>query len=91
MSTSNAISSESSEDQAATAQLTISEIVAKSDDDAYLAGNDWIELYNAGSSIANLGDYALADSGSDIIPLPAISIAPGKFLETCIKVNWGSV
>lgn len=60
--------------------LIISEIVAKSDDGTYLAGNDWIELYNAGSEAVNLSNYALADSGSDIIALPDIGVGAGQYI-----------
>lgn len=60
--------------------LMINEIVAKSDDDSYLGGNDWIEIYNAGTETVDLSQYTLADSGSDKIALPAIQLSPGEYL-----------
>ena len=59
--------------------LVISEIVAKSGDDTFLAGNDWIELYNKGTSSINLGNFALADSGSAILSLANQTLAPGQY------------
>jgi len=55
-------------------------VVAKSATQDYLAGNDWIEIYNAGNSSVNLANYALADSDSAQIALPAVSLAAGQYL-----------
>ena len=73
-------SQSSSQNNNAQAALVISEIVAKSADDSFLGGNDWIELHNTSQQTVNLGDYALADSASEIISLPATSIAPGQYV-----------
>lgn len=58
----------------------LSEIVANSNVDNYLAGNDWIELYNQGSQSVNLAGYSLADAGSEVINLPAINLGAGDYI-----------
>lgn len=60
--------------------MVVNEVVASSSDNNYLAGNDWIELFNRGSTTVNLSDYALADTDSAQISLPAISLAPGQYV-----------
>lgn len=40
--------------------------------------SDWVELYNYGSSVADLSDYGFI-SGGDFVPLTGISIAPGEY------------
>lgn len=72
-------SSTSSSAPSVAGELYVSEAVYKSADGDFLAGNDWIELHNAGSSSVNLSQYALADSGSDIISLPSITVGPGEY------------
>ncbi len=60
--------------------LVINEVVVKSDDDAFLEGNDWIEIYNTGSEVLDLSSYFLADSSSGPKPLPPVFLGSGEFL-----------
>ncbi|RYZ99083.1 MAG: lamin tail domain-containing protein, partial [Moraxellaceae bacterium] len=73
-------SSSSSSGGAAVNSLIINEIVAKSASADYLAGNDWVELYNAGATSINLANYTLADSASEKLPLPSITLAAGQYI-----------
>lgn len=59
--------------------LKLSEIVAGSTDDTFLAGNDWIELYNSGNSTIDLSEYAVADQSSNVIPLPSVMLPPADY------------
>lgn len=63
-----------------TTDIVISEVVTKSADQDYLQGNDWIELYNAGSSAVNLSDYALADNASGAVALPSVDLPAGEYV-----------
>lgn len=63
-----------------TSTIIINEILTKSIDDIYLAGNDWIELYNNGTAEVNLGGYYIADSNEELYALPAINLAGGAYL-----------
>lgn len=60
--------------------IIISEIVASSSDDNYLAGNDWFELQNTGNSPIYLGDFSIADASHPPHPLPAMTLDPGQFI-----------
>ena len=60
--------------------LVINEIVTKSEDDQFLNGNDWIELFNSSSEMIQLSDYMLADSGSEAYFLPALELMPGGYV-----------
>lgn len=60
--------------------LVLSEVVAKSDDDDFVAGNDWIELHNPGTQTITLNGFALADSNSDVIPLPDLNLEAGQYI-----------
>lgn len=57
------------------ALLRINEVVAKDANGDY----DWIELYVTGNQTVSLSDYTLADSGSELLTLPDVSLAPGSF------------
>ncbi len=59
-------------------QLVINEIMAKDSD----GGFDWFELYNAGDTVVNPGNYQVTDDGDDQEPvtLPDVSLSPGDFL-----------
>lgn len=59
--------------------LIISEAVASSEIESYLAGNDWIELKNTSDDPINLGQYSLSDSDSDAFVLPSVILQPGEF------------
>ena len=58
-------------------QLVINEIMTKDSD----GGHDWFELYNAGNTVIDLGNYRVADDDNDREPsvLPDISLSPGTF------------
>ncbi len=60
--------------------IIINELVAKSDNTAYLEGNDWFELFNTGENAVELSDYYIADSGSELIQLPAGTLTPGAYI-----------
>ncbi|WP_347330459.1 CotH kinase family protein [Marinimicrobium locisalis] len=60
--------------------IVIREIVAKSDNDDFLEGNDWIELYNNGDQPVDLGTYSLADDNSELMPLPTIVLEAGDYV-----------
>ncbi len=59
-------------------QLVINEIMCKDSD----GGFDWFELYNAGNTVVNPGDYLIVDDDKDQEPaaLPDVALAPGTFL-----------
>lgn len=57
------------------APIRINEIVAKDASGDY----DWIEFYVTGSQSVSLGDYTLADSGSDQLALPSVTLSPGSY------------
>jgi hypothetical protein len=62
-------------------ELRISELMADNEGaavDELGEVDDWIELYNAGARTLALGEYTLADEGSDPVPLPLVSLAPGE-------------
>lgn len=60
--------------------LQISEVVAKADNDYFLAGNDWIELRNTGQSAVSLSQYSLADDKQEPQPLPDVVVQPGQYV-----------
>lgn len=69
----------------ATSQVRINEVMASnsstiSDEDGDF--EDWIELFNAGSSTVNLSGYGLSDNYDQPFKwvLPNVSIGPGQFL-----------
>jgi Lamin Tail Domain len=43
---------------------------------------DWIELYNAGDTVVNLGGWFLTDSAASLTkwPFPSTNLAPNQFL-----------
>lgn len=59
--------------------LIISEIVADSEIDSFLDGNDWIELKNTGSSNINLNQFSLSDSASEQFTLPNVTLQAGEY------------
>lgn len=64
--------------------LVINEIMASNDQtqaDEYGEYDDWIEIYNMGSSNINLGDYYLSDDINilDKYNFPAITLAPDEY------------
>ena len=64
--------------------LVINEIMASNDQtqaDEYGEFNDWIEIYNAGTSSINLGDYYLSDNINilDKYNFPSIALAPDEY------------
>ena len=64
--------------------LVINEIMASNDQtqaDEYGEFDDWIEIYNIGSSNINLGDYYLSDNINllDKYNFPSIALAPGEY------------
>lgn len=77
---SSSSSSSSSTSGGAAGALVVNEVVAKSATADYLAGNDWVELFNSGTTSVNLADYTLADSASAKLPLPSINLAPGQYI-----------
>lgn len=64
--------------------LIVNEVVSSNDGvaiDETGQPEDWIELTNTGSSPISLRDYTIADSGSALIPLPDVALAPGAFVQ----------
>ena len=57
------------------AELRINEIVAKDADGGY----DWIEFYVTGDNSVSLGDYTIADKGSELLVLPSVTLSPGSY------------
>ena len=64
--------------------LVINEIMASNDEtqsDEYGEFDDWIEIYNKGTSYINLGDYYLSDDINtlDKYNFPSIALAPDEY------------
>ncbi|MAQ47344.1 MAG: hypothetical protein CMD27_00505 [Flavobacteriales bacterium] len=64
--------------------LVINEIMASNDQtqaDEYGEFNDWIEIYNIGSSDINLGDYYLSDDVNilDKYNFPSVTLGPNEY------------
>lgn len=76
----SSVESSSSSSITQASNILINEVVAKSVDANFLAGNDWIELYNADSVPVDLAQYGLADSGSEVITLPSLTLNPGEYI-----------
>ncbi len=60
-------------------QVKINEVLydpAQSGDEA---GNEWLELYNAGSEPVDLGDWTISDNGAGD-RLPPLTLPPGAFV-----------
>lgn len=80
-SSNNNSSNNSTDTTSNTTNVVINEVVSNPKSGA----NDWIELYNAGTTTVNLSGYKLSDSkglsGSTAYSIPSgTTIAPGKFL-----------
>ena len=61
--------------------LMISELVSSNDGVAITEEGqteDWLELFNNSDEPVNLSDFTIADSGSDRIPLPEVTLNPGE-------------
>ena len=71
---------------AAHSQLIINELMQSNIDcimdDINEFPDSWVELYNAGTSAVNLGDYSLGvkDKASKAYKLPGRSVAPGAYV-----------
>lgn len=77
---SSVISTSSSSPASGDGNLVISEVTATPENEVFLNGYDWIELYNPSSQPVNLGEYLLADNNSERIALPHISIGAGEYI-----------
>ena len=59
-------------------QVKINEVLYDPAQPGDEAGNEWLELYNAGSEPVDLGDWTISDNGASD-RLPPLTLSPGAF------------
>lgn len=71
------------------AQVVINELSYNWDPDVLPDPDDWVELYNRGSSPVDMEDWQFVDELGNIFPIPSIVLQPGEYLILAqIKANF---